>query len=164
MQQFQVGDKVRVTRLAGFDDRYGIEVGDVLMYAGRKEYLHRVILPSGEVRGMLNDQLAPIGHPDKKASPSRFILQYDRDTDPFEFFADEKSLTARVRELTKDHSVKQDSYRWYEIARQGTVELVPRLILPDTVKLAEDKPRRGRPRKVAPVEGKRRPGRPRKQA
>jgi hypothetical protein len=59
----------------------------------------------------------------KPEEQPKFILQYERDTDPFELFSTEKELRAHVKELAADPTVKRDSIKVYDIKRTRTVTL-----------------------------------------
>lgn len=58
----------------------------------------------------------------KAPTPPRFILQYELDTDPFELFATEKEVRARITELAANPQLKRDSLRISEIKKVRTVK------------------------------------------
>lgn len=58
-----------------------------------------------------------------KSAVPKFILQYETDTDPFEFFATEKELRKRIAELAERSDLKRDSLVVYVIRRTRTVKL-----------------------------------------
>jgi hypothetical protein len=58
----------------------------------------------------------------KAPTPPRFILQYELDTDPFELFATEKEVRARITELAANPQLKRDSLRIFEIKKVRTVK------------------------------------------
>jgi hypothetical protein len=55
--------------------------------------------------------------------PPRFILQYELDQDPFELFATEKEVRARIKELAERADLKRDSIKVYEIKNVRAVKL-----------------------------------------
>lgn len=59
----------------------------------------------------------------KDIAPPKFILQYELDTDPFEFFATEKDARKRIAELAERTDLKRDSIRLIEIKKIRTVKL-----------------------------------------
>ena len=74
-----------------------------------------------DARGGKFIKLAPLNN--KKSAPPRFILQYEPDTDPFELFATEKEVRARIKELAEKASLKRDSIKVYEIKTVRVVKL-----------------------------------------
>jgi hypothetical protein len=58
-----------------------------------------------------------------KVLPPRFILQYELDTDPFELFATEKEVRARIAELATRSDLKRDSIKVHEIKKTRSVTL-----------------------------------------
>lgn len=56
-------------------------------------------------------------------APPKFILQYELDKDPFEFFATEKEARKRIAELAERADLKRDSIRLIEIKKIRTVKL-----------------------------------------
>jgi hypothetical protein len=151
MNQFKAGDKIR-REIDGAEDVVvsvpGMSDYDRHDFAGAEEGF---LTKSHSWEFQEDWQLIESGDVAKENNTTkRFILRYMMDEDPFEFFPDEKSMIARVKELITYSTVKQDSYKWYEIARQGTVELQPRLLGLGTKTVLKEtaKRKRGRPRKV----------------
>lgn len=62
-------------------------------------------------------------HTPSKTLPPRFILQYELDADPFELFATEKEVRARIKELAEKSDLKRDSIKVYEIKNVRAVKL-----------------------------------------
>jgi hypothetical protein len=79
--------------------------------------------------------------------PVAFILQYELDRDPFETFATMAEVEARIKELAKRADLKRESIKVYEIAKTYDVKLETRVFFGPRVKMEEQKPKRGRPRK-----------------
>ena len=59
----------------------------------------------------------------KMKRPANYVLQYERDIDPFEVFSTEKELRARIAELAALPDLKHDSLKVYDIKRTRTVTL-----------------------------------------
>lgn len=59
----------------------------------------------------------------KKSAEPKFILQYELDSDPFEFFMTEKDLRKRIEELAANPSLKRDSMKVYTIKSVRSVKL-----------------------------------------
>lgn len=95
----------------------------------------------------------------KEVKPLRFLLKYDRDVDPIEFFATEAEVKARIGKLLGDSGVQRGSFRVFELKRELSVEIsCTEGILPTPFKkyaVSLKGTGRGRPRK-------RKRGRPRK--
>lgn len=125
--KFKVGDRVRITALAGADSSYGLKVGDIgqITRKGINPGVWLVDFEASNGRGMFERQMAIItaAKPPKPALPPKFILQYELDADPFEFFPTEKEARKRIAELGERTDLKRDSIRLIEIRKIRTVKL-----------------------------------------
>lgn len=148
MSQFKVGDRVGVSE--GTTYRKRGEVGVVKAVDDCND-TYLVSFGTGDEDGdtenWLDEDKLKKTSKTVSAMTFKYVLEFYNDGSQCEFFESEKEMLARVSALLGESGVQHSSYRWYEIARHGTVELQPKLKL----SLAENKPakRRGRPRKVA---------------
>lgn len=146
MTKFKVGDRVRVVRTG----LVGWEIEDWCKVAFQQAGIN---YPEGvaEIRELRNDDCVKIvgssynidaGHFERvvddlcgkcnpapvEPPPTRFILQYELDKDPFENFATMKEVEARIKELSLRSDLKRESIKVYEIAKTYDVSLETRVI------------------------------------
>lgn len=120
--EFKVGDRVRLTQVFIRDIEGGLSVGDEGTVKEGKTMLNGALVnfPSsnreGKLHGCLTEQLELVrSASSEKSAPPKFLLRYDRESDPVEEFATLPEVRTRVKELLSDRSVKRDSFKVYEI-------------------------------------------------
>ena len=117
--RFKVGDEIERIK----EEYMGMSVGDKSIVTG--------VCPDGGVslKGYDgfhdNDYLKLVG----KSKPAKFLLQYERDEDPIEEFQTLEEARKRIKELTKDSEVTQDSFVIYEIKKVYNVEITKQVNL-----------------------------------
>ena len=124
MNKFKVRDKVRC--IGERDDKEGMGWEKGL------EFMIETVGSSGNVYfpaknndGVFEDYLELVTN----TKPIKFLLQYERDEGPIEEFATLVEIRKRIKELTKDSEVKQDSFVIYEIKKVYNVEITKQVNL-----------------------------------
>lgn len=120
--KFKVGERVRIKK--GSEYAYQAKGTDgTVRHLDRPDGWTRVKWDCGYEDNYPNDDLAGLKGKVPKAAPLKFILQYELDADPFEFFATEKEARKRIAELAEKPDLKRDSIRLIEIKKIRTVKL-----------------------------------------
>lgn len=120
--KFKAGDKVCLVKGHYSDSEIGM-TGVLIRapYGSASGGNAEVTLPNGEIRTWLADHVKLVTA--AKIAPPRFILQYELDEDPFELFATEKEVRARIKDLAERRDLKRDSIKVYEIKNVRAVKL-----------------------------------------
>lgn len=123
--KFKVGDRIVVVKdVTGEGKILGkhgviLEIGS-FKYGRKRKYTHRF-----SVDGDSSLKWYGVASEFKleKISPIKFALQYELEQDPTEYFTDMKDVTARIKELCDEPSLKKDRIFVHTISKTQKVKL-----------------------------------------
>lgn len=122
--KFKVGDRVKLTRkILSADAEVGATgtLSELTSWKGSPAW-H--VTNKSENDGMIwTEEQMELLSPAKPQLSPKFILQYELDKNPFEFFVAEKDVRKRIAELAERTDLKRDSIRLIEIKKIRTVKL-----------------------------------------
>ena len=140
MSKFKAGDRVKVETTKNIDTKSGISVDDtgvivslesgdfdnedtanVKMDKPKKDDVDTVNWNSGNVFTLYESQIIHTNKRTSKPKPTKFILQYELDEDPFETFTTKKALVARIKELLERSDLKRESMVVYNVSKVSPV-------------------------------------------
>lgn len=127
--KFKVGDKLKV-----------LDTSNVRSYHAEESIGKTFVLDSVRAASLnQNDRICPFnndfgcnykasdfkifGSKTKKQKPPKFLLQYELDEDPVEYFDSLPQVRKRLKELTKDETLKRHTVRLFELKKELSVDI-----------------------------------------
>jgi hypothetical protein len=122
-EKFKVGDRIKLLDYSRYEyPEFKDQPASIIGVSAGSSFQWRIRWDNGATSCVATANIKLAGRVDKIVPP-RFILQYELDQDPFELFATEKEVRARIKELAERHDLKRDSIKIYEIKNTRKVVL-----------------------------------------
>ena len=137
--KFKIGDKVRILsksvggglstsnifKEAGKErgNYWVVRIEDDTYYKGVKRYLVVDSIKDGTSGDHFLEKDLILVKNSKIPKQPKFLLQYELDEDPVEYFDNLPQVRKRLKELNKDSTFKRDSVRLFELKRELEVEI-----------------------------------------
>ncbi len=124
--KFKVGDKVKIIKIIDDDgDMYQKDKGKIGKITDiDNNHTHPYSL---DCKGLMADFFLEneleLVKKSKPAKPPKFLLQYELDEDPIEYFEMLPQARNRLKELVKDETLKRHTVRLFELKRELSVEI-----------------------------------------